>query len=270
MSGGRRRVLRVEQGGASRWVVDDLTAEEPLEIQLGGASLSVTMRTPGDDFDLAVGFLVTEGIVRSADEIATLRMCPRAGAGSGPLNIVQVSLRHPPGAAAAPRSFFMTSSCGICGKASIDQVRTRTAYPVGADPLVVSPTLLASLPSRLRDAQRQFSRTGGLHAAGLFDRDGNAVCVREDVGRHNAFDKVIGWAATAGRLPLTSHLIVASGRASFELTQKALMAGIPLLAAVSAPSDLAVDLAEEAGMTLVGFLRGEGMNVYAGHRRVHP
>ncbi len=263
----RQRVLRLG-GDSAAWTTDELSAEEPLEIRVSGVPISVTMRTPGDDFDLAAGFLVTEGIIGGAEEIASMRMCPQSGADSGPLNVVEVSLRAAPQAAPATRNFYVSSSCGICGKASIDSVRTLSRHPVQNDPLRVSTTLLASLPVQLREAQRQFSRTGGLHAAGLFDAHGKLLCVREDVGRHNAFDKVIGWAATAGRLPLTSHIILASGRASFELTQKALMAGIPCIAAVSAPSDLAVKLAQEVGMTLVGFLRGEDMNVYAGHQRI--
>ncbi|MCA1691055.1 MAG: formate dehydrogenase accessory sulfurtransferase FdhD, partial [Actinobacteria bacterium] len=168
----------------------------------------------------------------------------------------------------AARAFVTTSACGLCGKASIDTVRTRSSYEVASDPVTVPAAVLAALPARLRPAQRLFERTGGLHAAGLFDAAGGLVCLREDVGRHNAFDKVIGWAALAGRLPLRGCVILASGRASFELTQKALMAGIPVLAAVSAPSSLAAELAEEAGMTLVGFLRGGSMNVYAGAARV--
>jgi FdhD protein len=170
--------------------------------------------------------------------------------------------------AVTPRAFFMTSSCGLCGKASIEAVRTKSQWAVRDDPLRVGPAVLLGLPRTQRDAQRQFSRTGGLHAAALFDSAGALLCLREDVGRHNAFDKVIGWAATQGLLPLRSHMILASGRASFELTQKTLMAGIPLLAAVSAPSSLAVELAAESGMTLIGFLRGEQMNVYAGHDRI--
>jgi FdhD protein len=161
-----------------------------------------------------------------------------------------------------------TSSCGLCGKASIDTVRARTSFDVAGDDVTLTPDVLASLPERLRAAQRVFERTGGLHAAGLFTADGELVCLREDVGRHNAFDKVIGWAALEGRLPLRGHVMLASGRASFELTQKALMAGVPVLASVSAPSSLAVELAEESGMTLVGFLRGRTMNVYAGEGRV--
>jgi FdhD protein len=173
-----------------------------------------------------------------------------------------------PGRAVAERAFTTTSSCGLCGKASIDTVRARSAYVVRDDTAVVPRAVLASLPDRLRAAQQVFDQTGGLHAAGLFTADGELVCVREDVGRHNAFDKVIGWAALEGRLPLTGHVILASGRASFELTQKALMAGIPVLASVSAPSTLAVELAEEAGMTLIGFLRGSTMNVYTAEHRV--
>src|SRR5579864_8516608 len=264
-----RRVMQVAAGGVVTWRSDDVSTEEPLEIRLGDVSLSVTMRTPGDDFDLVAGFLITEGIVRDAGEIAAMRMCPDAAATSGELNVVEVALSPPVSVRdITPRAFYMTSSCGMCGKASIDAVRTKSAYDVAADPLRVSPALLLRLPAAQRSAQRQFARTGGLHAAALFDADGELLCVREDVGRHNAFDKVIGWAATHGMLPLHSHIILASGRASFELTQKALMAGIPMLAAVSAPSSLAVELARESGMTLIGFLRGEQMNVYTGHDRI--
>jgi FdhD protein len=269
MTSRRRRVMQVAAGGAVTWRSDDVSAEEPLEIRIGDVSLSVTMRTPGDDFDLAAGFLITEGIVAGAGEIDAMRMCPDAAAQTGELNVVEVSLS--PGAASraiVPRAFFMTSSCGVCGKASIEAVRTKSAWEVRDDPLRVSPEVLLSLPAAQRSAQRQFSRTGGLHAAALFDSAGVLLCLREDVGRHNAFDKVIGWAATQGLLPLRSRMILASGRASFELTQKTLMAGIPLLAAVSAPSSLAVELATESGMTLIGFLRGEQMNVYAGHERI--
>ena len=243
-----RRVMQVAAGGAVTWRSDDVSTEEPLEIRIGEVSLSVTMRTPGDDFDLVAGFLITEGIIEGAAEISAMRMCPDAAAGTGELNIVEVTLT--PAAASraiVPRAFYMTSSCGMCGKASIEAVRTRSAYDVAADPLRVTAEMLLALPAIQRSAQRQFSRTGGLHAAALFDSHGALLCLREDVGRHNAFDKVIGWAATQGLLPLRSHVILASGRASFELTQKALMAGIPLLAAVSAPSSLAVELAADFG-----------------------
>ena len=264
-----KRVMQVAASGSVTWRSDAVSTEEPLEIRVGDVALSVTMRTPGDDFDLVAGFLITEGIVRGAADIAAMRTCPDAAGETGELNIVEVTLTAGASArAVTPRAFYMTSSCGMCGKASIDAVRTASPYDVSTDPLRVSTALLASLPDIQRSAQRQFSRTGGLHAAALFDSEGSLCCLREDVGRHNAFDKVIGWAATRDLLPLRSHLILASGRASFELTQKALMAGIPVLAAVSAPSSLAIELAADSGMTLIGFLRGEQMNVYAGHERV--
>ena len=263
---GVRRVLQVHAGGRVVWRSDELTAEEPLEIRVNRRPVSVTMRTPGADFDLAMGFLVTEGVIDGANDVASMRMCPHADEGDS-LNVVEVALRDDT-LRTPQRAFYTTSSCGICGKASIDAVRTASRYDVRDDPLRLTPELLATLPPRQREAQKVFARTGGLHAAALFDATGELVCVREDVGRHNAFDKVIGWAATQQRLPLRSHVILASGRASFELTQKALMAGIPVIAAVSAPSQLAVDLARESGMTLIGFLRGEQMNVYSGHERI--
>lgn len=262
----RRPLLRVNRGVADERF-DTLVAEEPLELRVGGTPISVTMRTPGHDFELATGFLITEGVVAGADAIRAIRYCTPE---PQQYNVLDVELA--PGVqpidSTAARNFFTSSSCGLCGKASIDAVRTRARYSVAEDPLRLSPAVLTSLPARLRAAQRVFETTGGLHAAGLFDGHGELLCLREDVGRHNAFDKVIGWAALDGRLPLSSHVILASGRAGFELVQKALMAGIPALAAVSAPSSLAVELAEEAGMTLVGFLRGETMNVYAGAARV--
>jgi FdhD protein len=270
--------IDVDGDGAVRRKPDTLSAEEPFEIRVGQAGpgrrapLAVTMRTPGDDLDLALGFLFTEGVIRSADDVVTAQLC--AGTDTpNTYNVVDVVLgADVPAPVTDPsRNFYTTSSCGVCGKASIDAIRTRSVFPVSDDPMRVSPRVLAALPDRLREHQRAFERTGGLHAAGLFDADGELLAVREDVGRHNAVDKVIGWALRDGRLPLTGHVLMVSGRASFELTQKAWMAGIPLLAAVSAPSTLAVDLAEEAGMTLVGFLRGTSMNVYAGADRVtHP
>jgi FdhD protein len=262
----RRAVLRVNRG-IPRESFDTLVAEEPLELRVGGVPMSVTMRTPGNDFELAAGFLLTEGLVARPADMRAMRYCTPE---PQQYNVLDVELA--PGVApidsTATRDFFISSSCGLCGKASIEAVRTRSPYSVADDPLRISPAILASLPSRLRDAQRVFEATGGLHAAGLFDAHGDLVCIREDIGRHNAFDKVIGWAALEGRLPLTSCVILASGRAGFELVQKALMAGIPALAAVSAPSSLAVELADQAGMTLVGFLRGDNMNVYAGGRRL--
>ncbi|MFF4809347.1 formate dehydrogenase accessory sulfurtransferase FdhD [Micromonospora chersina] len=276
----RRGVLRIDldagaDGRARLRRQDTLVVEEPLEIRVGAAGpgrrrpLAVTMRTPGDDLDLAIGFLLTEGLIRSADDVRTAQLC--AGAETpNTYNVVDVVLAPgvPEPATDPARNFYTTSSCGVCGKASIDSVRTRSRFAVGEDPLAVSAELLAALPDRLRAAQRTFDRTGGLHAAGLFTADGELVVLREDVGRHNAVDKVVGWAVREGRLPLAGHLLLVSGRTSFELTQKAWMAGVPLLAAVSAPSTLAADLAEEAGMTLVGFLRGGTMNVYTGAQRV--
>ncbi|KQX06669.1 MULTISPECIES: formate dehydrogenase accessory sulfurtransferase FdhD [unclassified Leifsonia] len=270
----RKRVTRVTLG-SPRTVRDDLLAvEEPLEIRVGGAALAITMRTPGADFDLAAGFLVSEGVIARGDEFAAARYC--AGAtdeGLNTYNVLDVSLA--PGVAAPnpslERAFYTTSSCGLCGKASIDAVRTRSQHAVLHDDLVVAPELLASLPDRLRAAQAVFEKTGGLHAAALFDgRTARMLVLREDVGRHNAVDKVIGWAVKEDLLPLTGIVLMVSGRASFELTQKASMAGIPVLAAVSAPSSLAVDLASELGITIVGFLRGESMVVYSRADRIGP
>jgi FdhD protein len=254
--------------------MDTLAGEEPLEIRVGRPGeprrpLAVTMRTPGDDLDLALGFLFTEGVTTSAHDVVTAQLC--AGTDTpNTYNVVDVTLAphvQPPDTDVS-RNFYTTSSCGVCGKASIDSVRTRSSYAPGADALTVPAATLAELPPRLRAAQKAFDLTGGLHAAGLFTGGGDLVCVREDVGRHNAVDKAVGWALRNGRIPLGGHILMVSGRASFELVQKAVMAGIPMLAAVSAPSSLAVDLAEEAGITLVGFLRGATMNVYAGADRI--
>jgi FdhD protein len=262
----RRRVLRVTVSGGAEYRADLLAAEEPLEIRVNGTSLTVTMRTAGDDIDLAAGFLFTEGLLSRLDDVDEIRMCDE--------NVAAVTLK--PGRTlaggldpkTAGRNFLTTSACGVCGKDSIEAIRTRSAFDVAADPVRVSPAVLASLPDRLRQAQRVFSRTGGLHAAGLFTADGTLLALREDVGRHNAVDKVAGWALRAGLLPLAGHVLLVSGRASFELAQKAIMIGLPVLTAVSAPSSLAASLAEETGLTLVGFLRGATMNVYAGAQRV--
>ena len=250
---------------------DTVAAEEPLEIRLDGRPLAVTMRTPGDDFDLVHGFLATEGVISGPDDIAGLRYCDSVDAeGRNTYNVVDVDLAPgvPVPDTALDRNFYTSSSCGVCGKASIDAIRTRTPFDVAADAVRVPLEVLLSLPDRLRAAQQVFDKTGGLHAAGLFTADGELRAVREDVGRHNAVDKVIGDAVRAGRVPLAGHLLMVSGRASFELTQKAAMAGIPVLAAVSAPSSLAVELAREVGITLVGFLRGDGCNVYTGPERL--
>jgi FdhD protein len=267
----RRPVVKIDLEAAAgpRRRPDDLAAEEPLEIRIRRAPLAVTMRTPGQDIDLAMGFLLTEGVIGAAGDVVTAQLC--AGTDTpNTYNVVDVVLGDdvPPPVTDPSRNFYTTSSCGVCGKASIDAVRTRSRFDVATDPLTVPARMLAELPDKLRAAQRTFDRTGGLHAAGLFSADGELLVLREDVGRHNAVDKVVGWALREGRLPLIGHVLLVSGRASFELTQKAWMAGIPLLAAVSAPSTLAAELADEAGMTLVGFLRGPSMNVYAAAHRV--
>ncbi|TWH74340.1 FdhD protein [Modestobacter roseus] len=250
---------------------DTVASEEPLEIRLGGTPLAVTMRTPGDDFDLVHGFLATEGVIRSTDDLAGLRYCNSVDdAGRNTYNVVDVDLA--PGVeapdTALDRNFYTSSSCGVCGKASIDAIRTRTSYDIAGDGARLTLETLLALPDRLRAAQQVFDKTGGLHAAGLFTLDGELVALREDVGRHNAVDKVIGNAVREGRVPLSGHVLMVSGRSSFELTQKAAMAGIPVLAAVSAPSSLAVELAQQFGMTLIGFLRGDGCNVYTHPERL--
>ncbi|MBO3677542.1 MULTISPECIES: formate dehydrogenase accessory sulfurtransferase FdhD [unclassified Streptomyces] len=276
----RRRVIRIRDGAVSTRP-DTLVAEEPLEIRLNGKPLAITMRTPGDDFALAAGFLVSEGVLGRADELANIVYC--AGAtedGSNTYNVVDVTLAPgvPVPDITLERNVYTTSSCGLCGKASLDAVRTTARWPLadglgdgadgGSSPVRIEPETLSVLPDRLRAAQRVFDRTGGLHAAGLFTPDGELLDLREDVGRHNAVDKLVGRALQQGLLPLSGSVLMVSGRASFELAQKAVMAGIPVLAAVSAPSSLAVDLAAETGLTLVGFLRGTSMNVYAGEQRL--
>ncbi|MCC5036268.1 formate dehydrogenase accessory sulfurtransferase FdhD [Streptomyces sp. WAC 00631] len=267
----RRRVVRIRDGAVSARP-DTLVAEEPLEIRLGGKPLAITMRTPGDDFALAAGFLVSEGVLGRAEELTGIAYCAGATAdGGNTYNVVDVRLAPgvPVPSITLERNVYTTSSCGLCGKASLDAVRTTARWAIADEPPVrVTPGVLAGLPERLRAAQRVFDRTGGLHAAGLFSPEGELLDLREDVGRHNAVDKLVGRALQDGRLPLSRCVLLVSGRASFELAQKAVMAGIPVLAAVSAPSSLAVDLAEEAGLTLVGFLRGASMNVYAGAERV--
>jgi FdhD protein len=274
----RRTVLRITlpasgRPGGSGPRADFLASEEPLGIRVDGTALTMTMRTPGDDVELAAGFLVSEAVVRSAADIAEIRLCDGTSCGHGGHdgmgNIADVSLAEPGTVpAGARRNFLTTSACGVCGKASVQDICVRPQAAVAADPARFAPAMLAGLPDRLRDAQRVFSRTGGLHGAGLFTSDGELIVLREDVGRHNAVDKVVGWGLLNGRLPLAGCVLLVSGRASFELVQKAVLAGIPLLAAVSAPSSLAVELAEETGLSLVGFLRGPSMNVYAGAHRL--
>ncbi len=249
-----------------------MAVEEPLELRLAGTPFTVTMRTPGADFDLAAGFLVSEGIVWRREDVAAMRTCVGdAGGGVGGssrLDIVLAPHVRVPDAGLV-RAFPTSSACGVCGKDALDAVTTRSSFPVGDDPLVVDPAVLCALPGRLRSEQAVFDRTGGLHAAAIFDgKSGALLVLREDVGRHNAVDKVVGWALREGRLPLAGTVLLVSGRASFELVQKAGMAGIPFLAAVSAPSSLAVDLATTMGMSLVGFLRDPSMVVYSGAHRV--
>jgi FdhD protein len=277
----RSRVTRVSiDPAAVTERADLLAAEEPLGIRIGGQAISLTMRTPGDDIDLTAGFLVSEGIVASAADIASITICDgqHCAHNHGGLdhegddevgNIADVTLR--PGLTFQRdlrRSFLTSSACGVCGKASIEDLHVPGRFDLFDDPVLVTADVLAGLPDALRHAQRVFERTGGLHAAGLFSAAGELLVVREDVGRHNAVDKVVGWALRAGLLPLTGRILLVSGRASFELVQKAVLAGIPVLAAVSAPSSLAVQLAADAGLTLVGFLRGGSMNVYAGVERI--
>jgi FdhD protein len=266
----RRPVVRVRERGVSRRP-DALAAEEPLELRVDGRALAVTMRTPGHDVELAHGFLLTEGVITSADDIVTARYCDSLDdAGRNTYNVLDLALAPgvPPPDDGVERRFYTTSSCGVCGKASLDAVRTRTVFSPAEDPVQLSAEVLFGLPDALRAAQKVFDSTGGLHGAGLFTADGTLLAVREDVGRHNAVDKVLGHALLTGGVPAVGTVLMVSGRASFELTQKAVMAGVPALAAVSAPSSLAVEMADDAGMTLIGFLRGRSMNIYAGASRV--
>lgn len=253
---------------------DVLAAEEPLEIRIGTMSFAVTMRTPGDDFDLVAGFLVSEGIISNQSDLVSLRFCSGEDEqGRQTFNVVEAQFRGGLPLPETGRHVYTSSSCGICGSTSIEAVRKTLNYTPREDSLRVPVDVLARLPEQLRESQALFDKTGGVHAAGLFKigRDGaELLCLREDVGRHNAVDKVIGWALREGLLPLRGTVLQVSGRASFELVQKAALAGIPVLAAVSAPSSLAADLAAETGLTLVGFSRGKSLNVYVGEERVAP
>ncbi|SRR5699024_2786559 len=268
----RRRITRID-GDVVRARQDTLVVEEPLEIRLAGRPLAVTMRTPGHDVELAAGFLVSEGVIARTEDLLTAIHCggPGTGGVENTYNVLDVRLApHVPAPpTSAERSFYTTSSCGVCGKGSIEAITTISRFSIREDPATVDLATLRALPDRLRAEQEVFAATGGLHAAGLFDAvTGELLVVREDVGRHNAVDKVVGWALLAGRLPLRGVVLQVSGRASFELAQKATMAGIPILTAVSAASSLAVDLAEELGLTLVGFMRGERLNVYTHAHRI--
>lgn len=254
--------------GQARRVQDYLVGEEPLEIRVGKIPLAVTMRTPGHDLELAEGFLFTEGLIQKHNQIASIgpaEGCKETERG----NIVEVALDSSVtlDLEKTRRNFFAASSCGICGKASIDSVRVRGIQPSQSN-LQVDPEILYGLPDTLRGEQAIFGRTGGLHAAGLFDAGGKLLQQREDVGRHNAVDKIVGWALKEGRVPLSECVLLVSGRGGFEIVQKAAVAGVPVLASVSAPSSLAVRLAREMGMTLVGFLRGKRFVVYSGEQRL--
>jgi FdhD protein len=251
------------RGGARAARDEVLVVEEPLELRLDGAPLAVTMRTPGHDVELAAGFAVTEGIVRDFGVVTQVAHCDEQGN--------TVDLRTEPGAAGVtrpePRAFVASAACGLCGKATLESLRTR-AEPLHADATRVDAGVLLRLPEQLRAAQALFHTTGALHAAALFGVTGELLCVREDIGRHNAVDKVVGWAALEGRLPLSGTVLMISGRAGFEIAQKALVAGIPILAAISGSSSLAVALARENGLALAAFVRGESLTVYAGAERI--
>lgn len=270
----RRRVTRLSADGGARSRADVLAGEEPLEVRVNGRSFSVTMRTPGDDFDLAVGFLHGEGVVSSWSDVEQIDY--RSGIGPDGLrdyNVVDVTLAAgvPPPDPSLERHVYTSSSCGVCGTASIESVRRTGAHDLTLDRAIHPLVHLLALPDRLREAQAVFERTGGVHAAGLFLPGAHGLelaCLREDVGRHNAVDKVLGWALREHGMPLRGSVIQVSGRASFELVQKSVLAGIPVLSAVSAPSSLAAELAQESGQTLVGFNRGATLNVYTGIERV--
>jgi FdhD protein len=264
------RVVAVD-GGRTRQRPDRLVTEEPMEIRLHGpgeepASVAVTMRTPGSDFELAVGFCCTEGLLADPDDLASAAYC-LGGDGEQQYNIVTVRRRTPAVAGIRGRTFVATASCGLCGKAALDDIEQRVT-PITSRGPVVPASVLVTLPRRLAEHQQVFDATGGLHAAARFDVDGQLVASREDVGRHNALDKLIGHAFLGRELPLADEIVLVSGRVSFELVQKAAMAGVPIVCAVSAPSSLAVHAAERFGLTVVGFLRGDRFNVYAHPERV--
>jgi FdhD protein len=258
-------ILRCEVGKGSEKQTDTLVREEPLEIRVRGKSVAVTMRTPGHDPELAAGFLLSEGIVTNRDEIIEIAPCLESDSPENTLNVfvapsVEIDF------ARLTRNVFASSSCGVCGKASIESVHQHFS-PIESSCTIAAETL-TTLPDRMRVAQTTFSQTGGLHAAAIFDLDGNLLILREDAGRHNAVDKVLGWGFLQNKLPFESHILLVSGRASFEIVQKALAARIPIIGAVSAPSSLAVEIARESNQTLIGFLRGETFNVYSRPERI--
>jgi FdhD protein len=261
-------VVQEWQDGRTRQFQDYLVREEPLEIRVGEHPLSVTMRTPGNDLELAAGFLFTEGLISGREQIAAIEHA-ESSKPSEAGNVVSIKLDQNVGLDLEPtqRNFFAASSCGICGKASIESVHRRGMQPPNGQ-FRLDPEVLCQMPDVLRSAQFVFGRTGGLHAAGLFDAQGQLVIQREDVGRHNAVDKIVGWALLNGRVPLSEYVLLVSGRGGFEIIQKAVAAGIPMVASVSAPSGLAVRLAREMRLTLVGFLRGKRFVVYSGENRL--
>jgi FdhD protein len=259
----RLRVLKLD-GEHVKHIEDEVVVEEPLEIRVNGESITVTMRTPGHDFDLAIGLLWTEGVIRSRDEIGTIAYCPDEDRPELK-NVVNVGLVDVNRKVHSSRTSWSTSSCGLCGKATLDAIH-QVCQPITST-ITVGYDVLCSLPSRLRQAQANFDRTGGIHAVALFDAQGNLLVLREDIGRHNAVDKMLG-SALAANLPLAETVMMVSGRLGFEIAQKAVVAGIPIVASISAPSSLAVDLAAEFGMTAIGFLRGRSMNVYTHPERV--
>jgi FdhD protein len=266
-----RRPAQHLSDGAATSRPETLAVEEPLEIRVDSHPITVTMRTPGSDFELAQGFLLTEGVIGDRDDVDTVRYCGGAdAAGANTYNVLDVRLAPmvPAPDVDVTRNFYTTSSCGVCGKASLEAVRLNSRYSPGDAPVRVAAQTLTAMPSQLRSAQKVFASTGGLHAAALFTADGTMLVAREDIGRHNAVDKVVGWALENRLIPLSNAVLVVSGRVSFELTQKAVMAGVPVIAAVSAPSSLAVDLAAESGLTLVAFLRNNSMNVYTRADRI--
>ena len=259
------QIWRHQPGRPLQRHADALAREEPLEIRVRGRSVAVTMRTPGHDRELAAGFLLTEGIIRKAEEVVEIAPCLEGDAPENILNVflspsVEVDFEQ------LTRHVFASSSCGLCGKASIEAVHQHFA-PVDSR-MTISPAVLAELPEQMRAAQQAFAQTGGLHAAAIFDRRGKLVVLREDVGRHNAVDKVLGYGFLENKLPFDNHILLVSGRASFEIMQKALAARVPIICAVSAPSSLAVEFARESGQTLAGFLRGQTMNIYSSPERI--
>jgi FdhD protein len=266
----RRPVVRLAAGRSATRRPDALAVEEPMELRVDARPLAVTMRTPGHDVELAHGFLLTEGVITGADELAAARYCDSVDdTGANTYNVLDVTLAPgvAPPAASVERNFYTTSSCGVCGKASLDAVRLRTRFPPAGDSVRIDAETLYGLPDALRSAQRLFDSTGGLHAAGLFTPDGSPLVVREDVGRHNAVDKVVGARVLAGASP-AAPLLCVSGRIGFEIVQKAVVADIGVLAAVGAPSSLAVHLAGEAGLCTAGFVRDQRYVVYSAPERL--